>query len=119
MRANTGITGTRIMPEAVNHETGYPKNEAIVVYFRQCIDSFRELADYGAKVGVKITIDGSPQGRTARFTTPYLTGGPGGQKNWQGELTFPQETINQIRRNPKMTVADLRRIWALRSFSIS
>ena len=46
--------------------------------------------------GVKITIDGSPQGRTARFTTPYLTGGPGGQKNWQGELTFPQETINQM-----------------------
>jgi hypothetical protein len=25
--------------------------------------------------GVKITIDGSPQGRTAFFTTPYLTGG--------------------------------------------
>jgi predicted amidohydrolase YtcJ len=46
--------------------------------------------------GVKVTIDGSPQGRTARFTTPYLTGGPGGQKNWQGELTFPQDTINQM-----------------------
>lgn len=57
MRANTGITGTRIMPEAVNHETGYPKNEKIVLYFRQCIDSFKELADYGAKVGVKITIE--------------------------------------------------------------
>ena len=31
--------------------------------------------------GVKITVDGSPQGRTAFFTTPYLTGGPGGEKN--------------------------------------
>ena len=31
--------------------------------------------------GVKITIDGSPQGKTAYFTTPYLTGGPGGEKN--------------------------------------
>ncbi len=26
--------------------------------------------------GVKITLDGSPQGRTAAFRTPYLTGGP-------------------------------------------
>lgn len=46
--------------------------------------------------GVKITIDGSPQGRTAFFTTPYLTGGPAGEKDWKGELTFPQDTINQM-----------------------
>ncbi len=46
--------------------------------------------------GVKITIDGSPQGRTAFFTKPYLTGGPGGEKNWTGELTFPQETVNRM-----------------------
>jgi predicted amidohydrolase YtcJ len=46
--------------------------------------------------GVKITIDGSPQGRTAAFTTPYLTGGPGGEKNWKGELTFPEATITQM-----------------------
>jgi predicted amidohydrolase YtcJ len=39
--------------------------------------------------GVKISIDGSPQGRTAAFTTPYLTGGPGGEKNWKGELAAP------------------------------
>ena len=45
--------------------------------------------------GVKITIDGSPQGRTALFTTPYLTGGPGGEKSWSGELTFPQDVVNQ------------------------
>jgi predicted amidohydrolase YtcJ len=46
--------------------------------------------------GVKITIDGSPQGRTAFFTTPYLTGGPAGEKDWKGELTFPQDTVNQM-----------------------
>lgn len=51
----------------------------------------------GFKIGgAKITIDGSPQGKTAYFTTPYLTGGPGGEKNWKGELTFPQETVNQM-----------------------
>ncbi|WP_373229569.1 amidohydrolase [Mycobacterium marinum] len=44
--------------------------------------------------GVKITLDGSPQGRTAFFTTPYLADGPGGEKNWSGELPFSQETVN-------------------------
>jgi predicted amidohydrolase YtcJ len=39
--------------------------------------------------GAKITLDGSPQGKTAFFTTPYLTGGPAGQKNWRGEPSFP------------------------------
>jgi predicted amidohydrolase YtcJ len=51
----------------------------------------------GLKIGgVKITFDGSPQGRTAAFTTPYLTGGPAGQKNWKGELTFPQQEANRF-----------------------
>jgi hypothetical protein len=44
--------------------------------------------------GVKIVADGSPQGRTACFTKPYLTDGPAGQKNWRGELSFPQATLN-------------------------
>jgi predicted amidohydrolase YtcJ len=48
----------------------------------------------GLKIGgVKITIDGSPQGKTALFTTPYLTGGPGGEKNWKGELSFPEPVV--------------------------
>lgn len=44
--------------------------------------------------GVKVTLDGSPQGRTAYFTTPYLTEGPDGQQNWCGELPFTQDTVN-------------------------
>jgi predicted amidohydrolase YtcJ len=46
--------------------------------------------------GVKITQDGSPQGRTAYFTTPYLTGGPSGQKDWRGEPTMPQDELNKL-----------------------
>jgi len=46
--------------------------------------------------GVKITIDGSPQGKTALFTTPYLTGGPGGEDNWKGEPTFPEDTVKAM-----------------------
>ena len=45
--------------------------------------------------GVKVVMDGSPQGRTAAFTTPYLTDGPAGQKNWRGELSFPQPVLNE------------------------
>lgn len=46
--------------------------------------------------GIKITCDGSPQGKTAFFTTPYLTGGPGGEKDWRGEPTFPIPTLNAM-----------------------
>lgn len=46
--------------------------------------------------GIKITLDGSPQGRTAFFTTPYLKGGPDGQQNWSGEPTFPQDLANKM-----------------------
>jgi len=43
--------------------------------------------------GCKITADGSPQGRTAWFTTPYLTGGPAGEKDWKGEPGLPPEAM--------------------------
>jgi predicted amidohydrolase YtcJ len=43
--------------------------------------------------GAKITLDGSPQGKTAWFTTAYLTGGPGGEKHWSGEPSFPEEYV--------------------------
>lgn len=53
----------------------------------------------GLKIGgVKVTIDGSPQGKTARFTSPYLTGGPGGERGWRGELIMPQPEINALVR---------------------
>ena len=57
-----------------------------------------EWGRYGNRLkigGVKVTIDGSPQGRTAYLTTPYLTGGPGGEEDWRGELTAPPEVIEQ------------------------
>ena len=55
------------------------------------------FGSYGKRLklgGCKILADGSPQGKTAFFTTPYLTGGPGGEKDWKGEPTFPQDTLN-------------------------
>jgi len=45
--------------------------------------------------GVKFLFDGSPQGKTAFWTEPLLTGGPGGEENWRGQPILPPETINQ------------------------
>ena len=58
----------------------------------------RNEPDYTGRLrigGVKVVMDGSPQGKTACFTTPYLTGGPAGQQEWRGELSFPQATLNE------------------------
>jgi len=44
----------------------------------------------------KITLDGSPQGKTALVSQPYLTGGPGGEENWQGESSITQEQLDSI-----------------------
>ncbi|MEB3192213.1 MAG: amidohydrolase family protein [Snowella sp.] len=55
--------------------------------------------DHKLKIqGIKFTQDGSPQGKTAYVTTPYLTGGPSGQKNWRGETTQPKDDfIKQVK----------------------
>ena len=51
----------------------------------------------GLKIGgCKMTIDGSPQGKTAWFTTPYLTGGPGGEKNWKGGPGIPEDAMRAM-----------------------
>ncbi len=48
--------------------------------------------------GIKWTQDGSPQGKTAHVTVPYLTGGPGGEENWVGETSQPKEDfIEQVK----------------------
>lgn len=62
-------------------------------------DDFGHYNNHFKLGGIKITIDGSPQGRTALFTTPYLTGGPGGEKDWTGESTFTQDQVNQMLKN--------------------
>ena len=54
MRVNTG--GPQIIPASVI-DGGYPRNKEIVPYLRNAIESFKELADYGGKVGVKVTIE--------------------------------------------------------------
>jgi len=54
MRINTG--GPQILPQSVV-QGGYPRNLEIVPYLKNAIESFKEMADYGGKVGVKVTIE--------------------------------------------------------------
>ena len=54
MRVNSG--GPRIAPSPV--ATGdYPKNDELAKYLSYCIESFKEMADHGGKVGVKVTLE--------------------------------------------------------------
>ena len=51
MRVNSG--GPRIAPPAVT-TSDYPKNDELAVYLRDCIESFKELADYGGRWGPEL-----------------------------------------------------------------
>ena len=55
MRVNSG--GPNYLPASTQGPDGYPKNEAIVPFFKACIESFKEMADYGAEKGVKVTLE--------------------------------------------------------------
>ena len=55
MRVNTG--GPRIAPAASAAGGGYPRNDEVVKYLANAIDSFKRMADHGGKVGVKVTIE--------------------------------------------------------------
>jgi predicted amidohydrolase YtcJ len=93
--------------DIIKRATDAEANMIDVVAYPFITDVDKILTDYpvdtwlkynkGFKIGgAKITIDGSPQGKTAYFSAPYLTVGPGGEKNWKGELTFPQDMVNQM-----------------------
>jgi len=54
MRVNSG--GPRIAPAALA-TADYPKADELARYLANCIESFKEMADYGGKVGVKVTLE--------------------------------------------------------------
>ena len=54
MRVNSG--GPRIAPSAVV-TSDYPKADDLARYLRLCIASFKEMAEHGSQVGVKVTLE--------------------------------------------------------------
>jgi len=57
--------------------------------------AFGHYKDHLKLQGFKFALDGSPQGKTAFWTQPLLTKGPGGEDNWRGQPLFPPETVNK------------------------
>ena len=57
---------------------------------------FGEYNNHLKLQAVKITIDGSPQAKTALVREPYLTGGPNGEKNWKGDSSLTQEELDTL-----------------------
>jgi hypothetical protein len=55
MRVNSG--GPRIAPSPTPNSSSYPKNDSIEQYLTNCIESFKEMADYAGKLGVKVTLE--------------------------------------------------------------
>jgi predicted amidohydrolase YtcJ len=52
--------------------------------------------DGGLRIGgVKLILDGSPQGKTAYFTRPYLTDGPNGEKNYCGAPVITDREVKE------------------------
>jgi sugar phosphate isomerase/epimerase len=55
MRVNTA--GPNPVSVATRSSDGYPRNTEIIPYMDKCVESFKEMADYGGKLGVKVTIE--------------------------------------------------------------
>jgi hypothetical protein len=56
MRVNSG--GPTVAPTPIPRAAdGYPKNDDLARLLSNCIDSFKEIAEYGAKVGTKVTLE--------------------------------------------------------------
>lgn len=63
------------------------------------VEEMALYADYSGRLklaGIKIVGDGSPQGKTAFFTRPYLTGSPAGEANWRGEPIIGPEEMDAL-----------------------
>jgi hypothetical protein len=55
MRVNCG--GPRIAPAPITGSRGYATNDLLEQYLTACIESFKEMADYGAMRGVRLTME--------------------------------------------------------------
>ena len=61
---------------------------------KPALDSFGTYHDHLKLQGIKLIVDGSPQGKTAFWSEPLLTPGPNGEANWRGQPLVPPEVLN-------------------------
>jgi predicted amidohydrolase YtcJ len=75
---------------------GYWESHQFLATAKPGTDYRSPISRHFRLAGVKVIADGSPQGRTAYFTKPYLTGGPGGEERWRGAPIVPPEHLNAV-----------------------
>lgn len=50
--------GPSIRPQAaIDPRNGYPKNDEIMPYLKAAIESYKEMADYGGNLGIRVTLE--------------------------------------------------------------
>jgi sugar phosphate isomerase/epimerase len=50
--------GPSIRPQAaIDPKNGYPKNDEIMPYLKSAIESYKEMADYGGNLGIRVTLE--------------------------------------------------------------
>jgi sugar phosphate isomerase/epimerase len=50
--------GPSIRPQAaIDPKNGYPKNDEIMPYLTSAIESYKEMADYGGNLGIRVTLE--------------------------------------------------------------
>ena len=57
------------------------------------LEAFGHYRDRLKLQGIKLLVDGSPQGKTAFWGEPLLTPGPNGEANWRGQPVCPPEQL--------------------------
>ena len=62
---------------------------------KEAAQAFGKYKNHLKLGGIKFALDGSPQGKTAFWTKPLLTKGPGGEESWRGQPLFPPEVVNK------------------------
>ncbi|WP_029252435.1 amidohydrolase [Paraoerskovia marina] len=80
---------------------GLPVDVRSLVIFNEFQEALDEgllgTSSHGHTVqGLKLILDGSPQGKTAYVTEEYVTGGPGGEEHWHGLAVIDQATTDAL-----------------------
>ncbi len=98
---STAYAGVELLQEAAKRNRLYIDIEALVAFgsLKRIVSekkyAFNRLDNHLKLVGTKIFTDGSPQGKTAFFTSPYLTEVPGCADHCTGIPTITQEKLDE------------------------
>src|SRR5690606_25334673 len=98
---SSSLASLELLKEAAKRKRLYIDVEALVAFgtLKKVVENpgfeFNKFNSHFKIKGTKIFTDGSPQGKTAFFTKPYLTEVPGCHEHCTGIPTTTQERLNE------------------------